>query len=90
MKTDANGNVTYTTASGEPISQKKYEELKDKAARIASGEEKPKRGRPKKTVMTESVLVSQHVPARNDIKNAGSLAERIRQKRLNEQQTLHD
>lgn len=42
------------------------------------------------TALTESILVNQYVPVRNDISNAESLADRIRKKRLNEQINLNE
>lgn len=44
----------------------------------------------KESVLAESILVNQYVPVLNNRTDSDSLAERIRRKRLNEQQTLND
>lgn len=73
--TAPDGNVTYRSGNGKEISKQQYDMEKSKFEKLC---------------LSESVLVSQYVPVRNDIKNGDSIAERIRQKRLNNQKNLNE
>lgn len=72
--TKSDGSVVYKDSKGKEVSEERFNELNKKADEM----------------LTESILVNQYVPKRNDVYSSDSLAERIRKKRLNEQQNLNE
>ena len=85
-----NGQYGVILPNGEAVSQTstqgvaKARQYEKKQKDIAEKEQEKAKREAKKQSLKESVLVTQYKPVRNDVYQPDSIAERIRQKRLNE------